>query len=318
MGLSNTSLQYLNYPTQLLFKSCKIIPVMIGGIVLLRKRYSGWEYLSAILLSLGLVELTFGNAYSDDISFNFLGTGIICCALFADAFIGNFQESTLTQYNVSSREMALYSHMMGSVQLFAVLILVGQLVPAFSFCWQNPVVYLYIFLFSCCGYVGANFVLVTIKLFGAFLTTTITSCRKFITLILSFFIFPKPFTIHYFIATLLVIIGICAHIYAKNTEYLDQYLHKWFGWRKTNWDSLPSPNTMEQRDNHNHHNQRHHGASTSSPTHHHDEDHNRERRLSNSQFHTPNHPTHGNGHGVSHSNAASHGNHGHLRNSGQY
>lgn len=32
MGLSNTSLGYLNYPTQVIFKCCKLIPVMIGGI----------------------------------------------------------------------------------------------------------------------------------------------------------------------------------------------------------------------------------------------------------------------------------------------
>lgn len=235
MGLSNTSLQYLNYPTQLLFKSCKLIPVMLGGIVVLRRRYSMWEYASAILLSLGLIELTFGNAYADPISFNIFGTGIISCALIADAFIGNFQEKTLIQYNVSSREMALYSHLMGSGHLFIVLIVVGQLGPAFSFCLENPQAYLYILLFSACGYVGANFVLVMIKLFGAFLTTTVTSTRKFITLGLSFFFFPKPFTIHYLIATVLVLIGIAAHIYAKNTDLI----HKWLGIKRKSHDTLP-------------------------------------------------------------------------------
>lgn len=247
MGLSNTSLQYLNYPTQLLFKSCKLIPVMLGGIVLLRKRYTIFEYISAILLSLGLIELTFGNAYSDGIYFNLFGTGIICCALFADAFIGNFQEGTMVQFNVSSREMALYAHMMGSAQLLLVLLLVGQLIPAFVFCWQNPIAYLYICLFSTCGYIGANFVLVMIKLFGAFVTTTVTSCRKFITLILSFFFFPKPFTIHYLIATLLVIIGISLHIYSKNSESIDHLLYSHFGIKiqHHNRDLLPHPATHQ-------------------------------------------------------------------------
>lgn len=32
MGLSNTSLGYLNYPTQVIFKCCKLIPVMVGGV----------------------------------------------------------------------------------------------------------------------------------------------------------------------------------------------------------------------------------------------------------------------------------------------
>lgn len=34
MGLSNASLGYLNYPTQVIFKCCKLIPVLIGGIVI--------------------------------------------------------------------------------------------------------------------------------------------------------------------------------------------------------------------------------------------------------------------------------------------
>jgi len=34
MGLSNTSLGYLNYPTQVIFKSSKLIPVMLGGIII--------------------------------------------------------------------------------------------------------------------------------------------------------------------------------------------------------------------------------------------------------------------------------------------
>lgn len=34
MGLSNTSLGYLNYPTQVIFKCCKLIPVMLGGVLI--------------------------------------------------------------------------------------------------------------------------------------------------------------------------------------------------------------------------------------------------------------------------------------------
>jgi hypothetical protein len=34
MGLSNGSLPYLNYPTQVMFKCCKLIPVLVGGILI--------------------------------------------------------------------------------------------------------------------------------------------------------------------------------------------------------------------------------------------------------------------------------------------
>lgn len=34
MGLSNSSLGYLNYPTQVIFKCCKLVPVLIGSILI--------------------------------------------------------------------------------------------------------------------------------------------------------------------------------------------------------------------------------------------------------------------------------------------
>ena len=37
MGLSNSSVGYLNYPTQVIFKCCKLIPVMIGGVLIQSK-----------------------------------------------------------------------------------------------------------------------------------------------------------------------------------------------------------------------------------------------------------------------------------------
>lgn len=45
MGLSNTSLGYLNYPTQVIFKCCKLIPVMIGGVFIQGKLILRYMYL---------------------------------------------------------------------------------------------------------------------------------------------------------------------------------------------------------------------------------------------------------------------------------
>lgn len=39
MGLSNAAVMRLNYPTHMMFKSCKLIPVMIGSILILGTKY---------------------------------------------------------------------------------------------------------------------------------------------------------------------------------------------------------------------------------------------------------------------------------------
>ena len=55
MGLSNGSLIYLNFPTQVVFKSCKLIPVMIGGILIQKKTYKLLDYVAVVTMCLGLV-----------------------------------------------------------------------------------------------------------------------------------------------------------------------------------------------------------------------------------------------------------------------
>lgn len=60
MGFSNSSLEYLNYPTQVIFKSCKLIPVLVGGIIIQGKRYGPLDFLAALLMCAGLTMFTLG------------------------------------------------------------------------------------------------------------------------------------------------------------------------------------------------------------------------------------------------------------------
>ncbi|XP_064299649.1 adenosine 3'-phospho 5'-phosphosulfate transporter 2 isoform X4 [Phalacrocorax carbo] len=62
MGLSNTSLGYLNYPTQVIFKCCKLIPVMIGGVFIQGKRYNIADVSAALCMSLGLIWFTLADS----------------------------------------------------------------------------------------------------------------------------------------------------------------------------------------------------------------------------------------------------------------
>jgi drug/metabolite transporter (DMT)-like permease len=55
--LSNLSLLYLNYATQVIFKSSKVIPVMIVGSLVWHKRYSLAQYGSVILVVIGLATV---------------------------------------------------------------------------------------------------------------------------------------------------------------------------------------------------------------------------------------------------------------------
>ena len=60
MGLSNSSLGYLNYPTQVIFKCCKLVPVLIGSILIQKKMHGPLDFLAAICMCSGLTAFTLG------------------------------------------------------------------------------------------------------------------------------------------------------------------------------------------------------------------------------------------------------------------
>ncbi|XP_029799509.1 adenosine 3'-phospho 5'-phosphosulfate transporter 2 isoform X2 [Suricata suricatta] len=207
MGLSNTSLGYLNYPTQVIFKCCKLIPVMLGGVLIQGKRYNLADVSAAVCMSLGLVWFTLADS---TIAPNFNLT---------DAVIGNVQEKAMKLHSASNSEMVLYSYSIGFVYILLGLTCTSGLGPAVTFCSKNPIrTYGYAFLFSLTGYFGISFVLALIKIFGALLAVTVTTGRKAMTIVLSFMFFSKPFTFQYVWSGLLVVLGIFLNVYSKNMD----------------------------------------------------------------------------------------------------
>ena len=73
LGFSNSSLKYLNYPTQVIFKSCKLIPVMIGGILIQKKEYKAIDYVASCCMCLGLLAFTLADSHISP-TFSILGS----------------------------------------------------------------------------------------------------------------------------------------------------------------------------------------------------------------------------------------------------
>uniref|UniRef100_H0VGL7 Adenosine 3'-phospho 5'-phosphosulfate transporter 2 n=1 Tax=Cavia porcellus TaxID=10141 RepID=H0VGL7_CAVPO len=220
MGLSNTSLGYLNYPTQVIFKCCKLIPVMVGGVFIQGKRYNMVDVSAALCMSLGLIWFTLADSTVVP-NFNLTGVMLISLALCADAVIGNVQEKAMKLHNASNSEMVLYSYSIGFVYILLGLTCTSGLGPAVTFCSKNPIrTYGYAFFFSLTGYFGISFVLALIKIFGALLA--VTGRRDLLKsndpLYFPFIFFAKPFTFQYVWSGLLVVLGIFLNVYSKNMD----------------------------------------------------------------------------------------------------
>ena len=226
MACSNSSLQYLSYPTQVIFKSSKLIPVMIGGVLIQNKKYQISDYVASALMSVGLVLFTLADAAGKKGNeTQTQGLVLICLALCADAVIGNVQEKWIKQHKSSNGEVIMYSYGIGCLYVLAKITLEGTLLEASTYCNEHPYdSYVMTFGFSLCGYLGVKFVLDLVREYGALLAVTVTTCRKAVTMVLSFVIFPKPFTFQHLFSGSLVIGGICLRIYKKNKESIDKII----------------------------------------------------------------------------------------------
>ncbi|XP_065061843.1 adenosine 3'-phospho 5'-phosphosulfate transporter 2-like [Rhopilema esculentum] len=175
-------------------------------------------------MSVGLIFFTLADS---EVSPNFNHTGVILIslALCADAVIGNVQEKAMVMYDAPNTEVVLYSYGIGFFYILFGLLISGGFFEAFSFCLQHPLkTYGYAVVFSLSGYFGILYVLTLVRLFGALVAVTVTTCRKAVTIVISFIFFTKPFSFTYVWAGLVVLLGIAINIYQKNKSKINYIL----------------------------------------------------------------------------------------------
>jgi adenosine 3'-phospho 5'-phosphosulfate transporter B3 len=94
----------------------QVLPVMVMGAFIpgLRRRYTLLEYISAILLVIGLILFTLADAHSSP-DFSVAGVIMVVSALVLDAFVGNFQEAIFTINPATSQVLMFNSFSLISI-----------------------------------------------------------------------------------------------------------------------------------------------------------------------------------------------------------
>ncbi|KAK7340206.1 hypothetical protein VNO77_20903 [Canavalia gladiata] len=219
-GLTKGALAFLNYPAQLMFKSTKVLPVMIMGAFIpgLRRKYPVHEYISAILLVVGLILFTLADAQTSP-NFSVIGVIMISGALVMDSFLGNLQEAIFTMNpETTQMEMLFCSTVMGLPFLVPPMLFTGELFKAWTSCSQHPYVYGVLVFEAMATFIGQVSVLSLIAIFGAATTAMITTARKAVTLLLSYLIFTKPLTEQHGSGLLLIAMGITMKMLPDNNK----------------------------------------------------------------------------------------------------
>jgi solute carrier family 35 (adenosine 3'-phospho 5'-phosphosulfate transporter), member B3 len=117
---------------QIIFKSCKLIPVLIGSILIQKKKHKPMDFLAAFAMCIGLIFFTLADSRVSP-KFSTYGVLIISLALVFDAVIGNVQELAMKKYKATNSEVVFYSYGIGFVYLFVVMLLTGHFQSGFNF-----------------------------------------------------------------------------------------------------------------------------------------------------------------------------------------
>jgi len=195
-GLTNVSIQYLNYPTQVIFKSMKLLTVIVGSAFFLNNRHHVLEYLATIFYVTSAVCFSLGDIDLEP-NYNMTGIAIVLLSLVADSFHSNQQERVLKRLGAGEVETLIFSNLFSALLVLLYLILSGKLMPAVRYCHSIPISYLLFIIRAIVIYCGVKCYLTLVNIAGNVFATTMTTIRKILTILVSFFFFPKPFTIKY-------------------------------------------------------------------------------------------------------------------------
>ena len=201
-SLGYRSLRHLNYPTMILGKSCKLVPVMLMNFLIYRKRFETYKYITVALITIGvsgfmLFEEKSGSGKSGSTSGNSLwGLALLLTNLLMDGATNSWQDQLFLKYRLKSQQLMMFMNLFSGLILALSLAFyalwkpaTSQLLDAIAFFKEFPSALPDVFAFSLCGALGQLFIFHTLEHFGSLSLVTITVTRKLFTILLSLFWF---------------------------------------------------------------------------------------------------------------------------------
>ncbi|KAI3987967.1 hypothetical protein MKX01_021081 [Papaver californicum] len=254
-GITNTigpamgieALKYISYPAQACFSDCfisllyallinvlakssKMIPVMLMGTLVYGIKYTLPEYYPCcwwgisicackgedhyVFLKHTISKLAHPNAP--------LGYGLCFLNLTFDGFTNTTQDSITSNFILRYPKTSAWDIMLGMNLWGTIYNLVymfglpyGSGFETYQFCRKHPEAAWDIFLFCLCGAVGQNFIFLTISRFGSLIITTITTTRKFVSIVVSSLVTGNPLSGKQWGSVMMVFSGLSYQIYLK-------------------------------------------------------------------------------------------------------
>ncbi|KAJ8865505.1 hypothetical protein PR048_033748 [Dryococelus australis] len=211
MVCSNMALQWVNYPTQVVGKSGKPIPVMVLGVLVGKKNYPLKKYFFVLMIVVGVALFMFKDgktAGGDANAFFGFGELLLLLSLTMDGLTGAIQERMRAEHQTKSGHMMLNMNLWSIFYLLVAVLVSGEIFAFVNFVQNHPSIIWQICNFSVASALGQCFIFLMVSDFGPLPCSIVTTTRKFFTVLGSVLLFGNTLLPRQWVATLVVFFGL--------------------------------------------------------------------------------------------------------------
>lgn len=236
------SLSHITYPTMVLAKSCKLVPVMIMNIILYRRRFAPHKYLVVAMVTTGITMFMFSGKERPSKGSNesssqspyaqLIGITYVLVDIFLDGAVNSTQDEIFLRYKVTGQQMMFWMNIfstlltliLGTLPLPYIPVLHpstdarSELASALAFVREHPSIVVPLLQFSLTSALGQLFIFETLQHFGSLTLVTITLTRKMFTMILSVLVYSHWLTAGQWVGATIVFAGISVEAWVKRND----------------------------------------------------------------------------------------------------
>lgn len=212
---SNMALRWVTYPTQVVAKSAKPIPVMLLGVLFGRKSYTLQKYMFVLLIVIGVVLFMFeeGRTSSSSLEQEGLGQLLLISSLTMDGLTGAIQERMRQHSSPSAQHMMLAMNGWSTLLLVPALLVTGEAIDFVAFATKYPQMLGHLATLAVAGALGQLFIFMMVSSFGALACSVVTTTRKFFTVLASVLLFGNNLSGRQWLGAVLVFTALFADMF---------------------------------------------------------------------------------------------------------
>lgn len=217
---SNMALRWVPYPSQVVGKSAKPIPVMILGVLIGRKSYSWIRYSCVLTIVLGVVLFMYKESKANVTTLSAdnasLGELLLFLSLSMDGLLGAVQERMRSSSAPTGLQMMLSMNFWSIPMVGFAMVVTGEGKDFIYFASCHPELWAHMSMLALCGCFGQFFIFLMVAKFGPLACSVVTTTRKFFTVLCSVIVFGNVLIPRQWIGAVLVFTGLFADMFYGN------------------------------------------------------------------------------------------------------